>query len=230
MSKPRIFIVEDDDNFGTVLKSYLEVNGFSVVWVSDGNVALSKFRREKFDMCILDIMLPNIDGFTVAKEIRETDEKVPFIFLTAKTLKEDILKGFKLGADDYVTKPFDSEVLLCKIKTILNRNKTTQITEEQNFFKIGKYTFDYKMRKITLGKTSQNISPKEADLLKLLCLNMNNILPRKQALKSIWGDDNFFTTRSMDVFLTKLRKFLSEDESVEIINIHGSGYMLRVKD
>ena len=224
-----IFLVEDDENFGTVLKSYLEVNGFTVVWISDGSLAISRFKKDFFDICILDVMLPNVDGFTIAKEIRILNSKIPFIFLTAKSLKEDIHKGFKLGADDYITKPFDSEVLLYKLNAILNRNKSSKVIEDQSFFIIGKYRFDYKMRTIILGKDQHKLSPKEAELLKMLCLQVNNILPRELALKTIWGDDNYFTTRSMDVYLTKLRKFLKEDTSVEIINIHGNGYMLSVK-
>jgi len=223
--KPHIFLVEDDLSFGAVLKSYLEINDFEITWVDDGKYAAGRFRDGKYDLCILDVMLPNVDGFTVATEIRKTDNQVPIIFLTAKILKEDILKGYSVGADDYVTKPFDTEVLLCKINAIFRRqgnSHETDITE----FQIGGYYFDYKLRKISFKGQTQKLSPKEADLLKLLCENRNELLSREEALNKIWGEDGYFTARSMDVFITKLRKYLSEDPSVEIKNIHGSGFLL----
>lgn len=224
-----IFLVEDDLSFGSVMKSYLELNDYQVTWVDDGKYALSKFRNGKFQICILDVMLPNIDGFTIGSEIRSIDKDIPMIFLTAKNLKEDILKGYQLGADDYITKPFDSEVLLCKISAIIKRQSTGPVREEV-VFSIGTYQFDSKLRQITRENQVQKLSPKEADLLKLLCQNRNELVPREMALRKIWGDDGYFTARSMDVFVTKLRKFLSDDPAVEIRNIHGSGFMLEVKN
>ena len=224
-----IFLVEDDLSFGSVMKSYLELNDYLVTWVDDGKYALAKFRAGKFQICILDVMLPNIDGFTIGKEIRSIDKDIPMIFLTAKNLKEDILKGYQLGADDYITKPFDSEVLLCKISAIIKRQSTGPVREEV-VFSIGSYQFDSKLRQIIRENQVQKLSPKEADLLKLLCQNRNELVPRETALRKIWGDDGYFTARSMDVFVTKLRKFLSEDTTVEIRNIHGSGFMLEIKD
>ncbi len=223
-----IFLVEDDLSFGSVMKSYLELNDYQVTWVDDGKYALSKFRAGKYHICILDVMLPNIDGFTIGSEIRSIDKDIPMIFLTAKNLKEDILKGYQLGADDYITKPFDSEVLLCKISAIIKRQSTGPVREEV-IFSIGSYQFDSKLRQITRENQVQKLSPKEADLLKLLCQNRNELVPREMALRKIWGDDGYFTARSMDVFVTKLRKFLSDDTAVEIRNIHGSGFMLEVK-
>ncbi len=223
-----IFLVEDDLSFGSVMKSYLELNDYQVTWVDDGKYALSKFRAGKYQICILDVMLPNVDGFTIGSEIRSIDKDIPMIFLTAKNLKEDILKGYQLGADDYITKPFDSEVLLCKISAIIKRQSTGPVREEV-FFSIGSYQFDSKLRQIIRENQVQKLSPKEADLLKLLCQNRNELVPREMALRKIWGDDGYFTARSMDVFVTKLRKFLSDDPAVEIRNIHGSGFMLEVK-
>lgn len=223
-----IFLLEDDLSFGAVLKSYLELNDYSVTWVDDGKHALDKFRNGKFHICILDVMLPNVDGFTVGREIRSIDKDIPMVFLTAKSLKEDILKGYNLGADDYITKPFDTEVLLCKISAIIKRQTTNPAAEEVTFT-IGSYHFDSKLRQIQQGETVQKLSPKEADLLKLLCQHQNQLLPRETALRKIWGDDGYFTARSMDVFVTKLRKFLADDPNIEIKNIHGSGFWLEVK-
>jgi len=226
----KIFLVEDDENFGSVLKAYLEVNDFNVVWVDDGKDAVKRFRIESFDICILDVMLPNVDGFSIGKEIKLVNPEIPLIFLTAKSLKADVVQGFKLGADDYITKPFDSEVLLYKIRAILNRHSQTKpIEERQNDFMIGRYRFNYEIRTVFLGEKEQKLSPKEADLLRLLCKKNNGILAREEALKTIWGDDNYFTTRSMDVFITKLRKILKDDSSIEIENIHGSGFRLTRK-
>lgn len=226
----KIFLVEDDLNFGAILQSYLELNDYEVIWVNDGKDAMTAFYQGKFDICILDVMLPNVDGFSIAKEIKHYQPDIPLIFLTAKTLKNDVLEGFKLGADDYITKPFDSDVLLYKIKAILKRHGQLSHKEEQREFKIGEYRFDAFLRIITHHGESRKISPKEAELLKMLCINMNDIVPRELALKTIWGDDNYFTTRSMDVFITKLRKYLSKDPNVEIENIHGTGYRLLLKN
>ncbi|MGC8864182.1 MAG: response regulator transcription factor [Bacteroidales bacterium] len=225
----RVFLVEDDLNFGAILKSYLELNDYQVTWVDEGKAAIDIFMKGTFDICILDVMLPHVDGFSIGREIRRLQPGLPLIFLTAKTLKADVLEGFKIGADDYITKPFDSEVLLYKMQAILKRHGQAGKKEEPREFQIGKYRFDAFLRIISLGDESRKISPKEAELLKMLCQNMNDVVPRDLALKTIWGDDNYFTTRSMDVFITKLRKYLSQDPDVEIENIHGTGYRLLVK-
>ena len=227
-NKFHIFLVEDDLSFGAVLKSYLEINDFEVTWVDDGKYAVERFRNGNYDLCILDIMLPNVDGFTIAGVIRKADSNIPLIFLTAKSMKEDILAGYNAGADDYVTKPFDTEVLLCKIKAVINRHKGRKINDTP-LFEIGEYSFDYNLRQITRQDQTRKLSPKEADLLRLLCEHKNELLPREKALNKIWGEDGYFTARSMDVFVTKLRKYLEADNSVEIRNIHGSGFLLAVK-
>ncbi len=225
--KQRLFLVEDDYNFGAVLKSYLEMNDYFVLWIEDGRDALEEYKSDKFDICVLDIMLPNKDGFTIAKEIRMLQPNAPIIFLTAKTLKEDILHGFTIGADDYITKPFDSEILLHKIKAILNRRSGADSSYgEHDEFRIGKFNFNYKLRTLSLQESVSRLSPKEAELLKMLCLQKNNVLSKEIALNSIWSDSSYYTSRSMDVFIVKLRKFLSGDPSIKIITIRGSGYSL----
>jgi len=223
----RIFLLEDDKSFGEVLKAYLEIHQFEVFWVQDGQEAIQQFDKSKFDFCILDVMLPHIDGFSVAKKIRELAPEIPFIFLTAKTLKEDEVKGYELGADDYIKKPFDSEVLIYKIKAIIGRQKNKK-TPEKNDFKIGYFQFKAMIRELKNLQTNEcfKLSPKEADLLQLLLMADGQVLIREEALNQIWGDDNYFTTRSMDVYITKLRKYLKGDTRLQIINIHGSGYRL----
>ena len=225
--KQHIFLVEDDLSFGDVLKSYLELNDYEVTWVDDGKSAIDKFRSGNYQICILDVMLPNIDGFTIGTEIRKLDTEIPMVFLTAKSLKEDILKGYNVGADDYITKPFDTEVLLCKIQAIIKRQSTVQITDEV-IFTVGAYHFNSKLRYIVHNNVKQKLSPKESDLLKLLFQSKNELLPRETALRKIWGEDGYFTARSMDVFITKLRKYLKDDPNIEIKNIHGSGFLLEV--
>jgi len=217
--------VEDDLSFGTVLKSYLEICNFSVTWLDDGKHAVSAFMEGTFDLCLLDVMLPHIDGFSIGREIRSLNPGIPIIYLTAKSLKEDIITGYRIGADDYIIKPFDAEVLLYKIAVVLKRSEGTTSSENQ-LFQIGQYIFDHKLREITLNGVKQLLSPKESALLKLLCEHNNELLSRDIALKRIWGDDGYFTTRSMDVFITKLRKYLKDDPSVEIRNIHGSGFIM----
>lgn len=227
-TKPSIFLVEDDLSFGAVLKSYLEINDFNVNWVDDGQNALKEFNRGTFEVCILDVMLPHIDGFTIAAEIRKINPAIPILFLTAKNLREDVLTGYRIGADDYITKPFDTEVLIFKLKAILKR-QSGAAQKEPDFYQVGSYVFDFKLRTVEREAVKQKLSPKEAELLKMLCDNQNELLPRETALKKIWGDDGYFTARSMDVYLTKLRKLLSEDPMIEIKNIHGSGFMLEIK-
>lgn len=220
-----IFFVEDDLSFGAVLKSYLEICNYKVTWLTDGKYAVSSFREGTWDVCLLDVMLPSVDGFSIGREIRSMNVRIPIIYLTAKSLKEDILEGYKLGADDYIVKPFDADVLIYKIAVLLKRAEGDS-GNSNHFFSIGKYVFDTRLREIRLGEAKQLLSPKEAALLQLLCEHRNELLPREMALKRIWGDDGYFTTRSMDVFITKLRKFFREDPSVEIRNIHGSGFIM----
>jgi two-component system, OmpR family, response regulator len=222
----KIFLVEDDLSFGSVLKSYLEINDFLVEWVDDGKYAVDHFRKGIFDICILDVMLPHVDGFTVAREIRQINNLVPIIFLTAKKLKEDVLTGYDAGGDDYITKPFDTEILLAKIRAILARREYQSGTRD--IYEIGKFVFNAKLRTLTTENDEKKLSPKEAQLLELLALNPNALISREVALKKIWGNDDYFTARSMDVYVTKLRKFLSEDPHLNIKNIHGAGFQLIV--
>ena len=226
--KKKILIVEDDTNFGNILKEYLSLNDYDVTLAKNGIEGFEKFKKEEFDLCILDVMMPYKDGFTLAKEIREVNEVLPIFFLSAKHLKEDVLKGFKLGADDYLTKPFDSEVLLAKIKAILNRSISTTAPANDTFeFEFSDFSFNSKLRFLTYKSEEPiKLSPKENQLLRLLVLYINDLLPREIALNKIWRDDNYFTSRSMDVYIAKLRKYLSTDEKVQIINIHGEGFRL----
>ncbi len=228
--KSKILLVEDDSNFGNVLKNYLELNDYDVTLERDGRLGLAAFQREKFDMCLLDIMMPHMDGFTLAEAIRDVDPDVPLFFLSAKTMKEDIISGYKLGADDYITKPFDSEVLLMKIKVILKRNEEAKTESENQEYDLGGYHFNPKLRQLTKGNSSHTLSPKESDLLRMLCEYKNDLLPREKALKKIWGSDTYFNGRSMDVYIAKLRKYLKEETNVEIVNIHGNGFRLVVTE
>ena len=224
----KILIVEDDSNFGNILKEYLSLNDYDITLAKNGIEGFEKFKKEDFDLCILDVMMPYKDGFTLAKEIREINEIVPIFFLSAKHLKEDVLKGFKLGADDYLTKPFDSEVLLAKIKAILNRSKESNSQVNDTFeFTFSNFSFNSKLRYLTYKNEEPiKLSPKENHLLRLLVIHLNDLLPRELALNKIWRDDNYFTSRSMDVYIAKLRKYLSTDEKVQILNIHGEGFRL----
>ena len=226
----KILIVEDDYNFGSILKDYLSLNSYKVVLATNGKDGYNKCFSDDFDLCILDVMMPYKDGFTLAKEIREKKEDLPIVFLTAKTLKEDVLRGFKIGADDYLTKPFDSEVLLAKIKAILKRRNLIKVPEIEEFlFEIGKYNFNSKLRLLSYqSNDSIKLSPKESQLLRLLILYKNDLLPRSIALSKIWRDESYFTSRSMDVYIAKLRKILEEDKDIEIQNVHGEGFRLIV--
>jgi two-component system, OmpR family, response regulator len=225
-AKPKILLCEDDTNLGMVLKNYLELNDYDVTLERDGRLGLAAFQREKFDICLLDVMMPNMDGFTVAEEIRDINPDVPLFFLSAKTMKDDIIQGYKLGADDYITKPFDSEVLMHKIKAILKRNEEMHKEEVNAEFDLGKYHFNPRLRELVVNGKTQTLSPKENELLKMLCEYKNDLLPREDALKKIWGSDTYFNGRSMDVYIAKLRKYLKEDEKLEIVNIHGNGFRL----
>ena len=229
-SNKKILLVEDDHNFGSILKEFLTLNDYDIALAKNGIEGFEKFRKEHFDLCILDVMMPYKDGFTLAKEIREKNDVIPIFFLTAKNLKEDVLKGFKIGADDYITKPFDSDVLLAKIKAILNRKTTPLIEENESYeFEFSNFSFNSKLRYLKYNEEeSIKLSPKENQLLRLLVLYLNDLLPREIALNKIWRDDNYFTSRSMDVYIAKLRKYLSVDEKVQILNIHGEGFRLVV--
>ncbi len=227
--KSKILLVEDDPNFGTIMKSYLELNDFQVTLRSDGKQGLSTFRSEPWDICILDVMMPEMDGFTLAREIRRLNSRIPLIFLTAKTLKEDMLEGFRSGADDYITKPFDSEVLLYKIRAILKR-KGDNSEDVPREITLGKFTFNTMLRTLSSDDETVQLSPKEAGLLTMLCMAEEGVLQRREALEKIWGSDSYFNGRSMDVFITKLRKYLKSDPGVEILNIHGNGFRLCRKE
>jgi two-component system, OmpR family, response regulator len=227
----KILLVEDDQNFGAILKDYLSLNDFEVTLAKNGMEGFEKFKKDNFDLCILDVMMPYKDGYTLAKEIREKNKDIPLIFLTAKSMKEDVLKGYKVGADDYLNKPFDSEVLLMKIRAIIQRKATESKNEHVKFeFEIGDFHLNSKLRFLTFKNEEPiKLSPKENELLKLLALHENDLMPRELALTKIWRDDNYFTSRSMDVYIAKLRKYLKPDENVEILNIHGEGFRLVVK-
>jgi len=228
MKSAKIFLVEDDLSFGSVLKSYLELNDYQVDWIDDGKYAVDHFRKGTFDICILDVMLPHVDGFTIAGEIRKINNTIPVVFLTAKKLKEDVLKGYGAGGDDYITKPFDTEILIAKIRAILARREFQSGTSD--IYEIGKFVFNARLRILSGGEEEKKLSPKEAQLLELLALNPNELISREMALKKIWGSDDYFTARSMDVYITKLRKFLSEDPRLNIKNIHGAGFQLIVRE
>jgi DNA-binding response OmpR family regulator len=227
--KYKILLCEDDSNLGLVLKNFLELNEYDVTLERDGRLGLGAFQREKFDLCLLDVMMPNVDGFTLAEEIRDIDPDVPLFFLSAKTLKEDILQGYRLGADDYITKPFDSDVLMHKIKAIIKRNEEDHKVTDNLEFELGAYNFNPKLRELKFKETTQILSPKENELLKMLAEHKNDLLTREKALKKIWGSDTYFNGRSMDVYIAKLRKYLKEDSNIEIVNIHGNGFRLVVQ-
>jgi len=231
MANKKILLVEDDPNFGTVLKDYLKLNDYDVTHAKDGLEGLISFKNDDYDICILDVMMPKKDGFTLAKDIRSVNKDIPIIFLTAKSMKEDVLRGYQVGADDYLNKPFDSEVLLYKIKAIIQRKEVDGSSEDNQFeFEIGNFHLNSKLRQLSFnGGDPRKLSPKENKLLKLLALYKNDLLPREMALTKIWRDDNYFTSRSMDVYIAKLRKYLKPDEKVEIINIHGEGFRLVVE-
>lgn len=224
--KTKILLAEDDENLGLLLKEYLKAKGFETNLFANGELAFRDFVKNQYDICILDVMMPVKDGYTLAREIRQIDLEIPLIFLTAKSMKEDVIEGFSIGADDYITKPFSMEELLFRIEAVLKRTSGSFKNATQEQFKIGQYTFDTKKQTLQRGETTTRLTTKESELLKLLCNNQNKILDRNFALKTIWLDDNYFNARSMDVYITKLRKYLKEDDSVEIINVHGKGFKL----
>lgn len=230
MEKTKVLLVEDDTNLGNLLKEYLEAKGYPTILAVNGKQGFDLFAKGKYSLCILDVMMPFKDGYTLSKEIRAIDETVPVIFLTAKSMQEDAIEGFKAGADDYVTKPFSMEELLLRMKAILKRvNTDPKTTSEQNSFTIGDSTFDYMRQIIEIKGVQHKLTTKEAELLKLLCLNLNQVLDRNIALKAIWHDDSYFNSRSMDVYITKLRKHLKDDPKLELLNVHGKGFKLLVK-
>ncbi|MEI6123151.1 MAG: response regulator transcription factor [Bacteroidota bacterium] len=223
----KVLLAEDDKNLGDILKNYLEAKGYSTKITVNGEEAINAFLKDTFDFCILDVMMPIKDGFMVAKEIRKKDKKVPILFLTAKSMQDDILKGFQTGADDYITKPFSMEVLLMRMNAIMRRSIITEKqTSATTIYRLGTYTFDNNRQLLTFNNKEQKLTSKESELLKLLCENANDVLDRSIALKEIWHDDSYFNARSMDVYITKLRKYLKEDERVELINVHGTGFKL----
>ena len=227
--KVKILLCEDDENLGMLLREFLQAKGFNADLCADGEKGYKEFLKTKYDLCVLDVMMPKKDGFTLAQEIRNVNSEIPIIFLTAKNLKEDILEGFKIGADDYITKPFSMEELVFRIGAILRRVKGKK-DKEITLYRIGRYTFDTQKQVLISKDKTQKLTTKESELLALLCAHVNEILERNFALKTIWIDDNYFNARSMDVYITKLRKLLKDDPNIEIINIHGKGYKLIAPD
>ncbi len=224
----KILLAEDDENLGTLLREYLIAKGFKTDLFVNGELALVGFKKNKYDICIFDVMMPKMDGFTLAREIKKINNAMPYIFLTAKSLKEDVIEGFSIGADDYITKPFSMEELMFRIKAILRRMSTNNSSDTNETYQIGEYIFDSQKQILEHNKKQLKLTTKESELLKLLCNNKNNVLERNFALKTIWQEDSYFNARSMDVYITKLRKYLKDDSSIQILNIHGKGYKLIV--
>ena len=225
--KLKLFLCEDDENLGTLLREYLQAKGFETDLFPDGEAGLKGFEKTKYDLCIVDVMMPKKDGITLVKDIRAINADIPVIFLTAKNMKDDILEGFKAGADDYITKPFSMEELVLRIEAIIRRVKGKK-TKEQQVYKFGNMTFDTQKQILTIGDIVTKLTTKESELLSLLSAHANEILERNHALKQIWEEDTYFNARSMDVYITKLRKLLRPEPNIEIINIHGKGYKLIV--
>jgi two-component system OmpR family response regulator len=223
----RILLAEDDHNLGNLLKNYLDAKGYNTTLCVNGQEATDTFRQKEFDFCLLDIMMPLKDGFVVAQEIRAANSKIPILFLTARSMQEDKLKGFEIGADDYLTKPFSMEELLFRIQAILRRSEEIpKAAGPHGVFKLGNYTFDFNRQVLTIFGKEKKLTSKEAELLRLLCQRDNDVLTRSDALREIWHDDSYFNARSMDVYIVKLRKYLKEDPNVELINVHGVGFKL----
>jgi DNA-binding response OmpR family regulator len=224
--KVKLLLAEDDENLGLLLKEYLIAKGYDTDLYPDGEAAYKGFRNHSYNLCILDIMMPKKDGISLAKDIRLINMEVPIIFLTAKNMKEDVLEGFKIGGDDYITKPFSMEELIFRIEAIMRRVMQDTSSPDDAVYQLGMYTFDTRKQILSGGEEEVKLTTKEAELLRLLCNNANKVLERNFALKTIWIDDNYFNARSMDVYITKLRKHLKDDPKVEIINVHGKGYKL----
>jgi DNA-binding response OmpR family regulator len=232
-TKINILLAEDDPNLGFLLKTYLEKKNYQVKWVENGDDGLAEIVNNKFDLCLLDVMMPKKDGFTLAKDIQQSNLNVPIIFLTAKSMEEDTLKGFKLGADDYLTKPVSMEILTARIEAVLRRTQTDSNANKISLskeIKIGNFNYFPEKSKLILGDFEQKFTPKENQLVKLLVENINQTISRSFALKLIWGNDTYFNARSMDVYMTKLRKMFKDDPKVQIINLHGEGFKLQVED
>lgn len=229
MNKIKILLAEDDLNLGFVVQDQLKMNGFTVHLATDGKEGLKKFNSDHYHLCILDVMMPEKDGFSLAKDIRKIDKEIPILFLTAKSQIEDKVEGFKVGGDDYLTKPFSSEELILRIQALLKR-ANIDIEKDQDVFTIGAYSFDTNNYYLSHPNFEKKLTKKEADILKLLCKNMNKVLPRDIVLNSVWGQDDYFVGRSLDVFITKLRKYLKEDSSISISNVHGVGFKLEAED
>jgi len=224
----KILLAEDDLNLGVLLVDYLETEGFDVKLCKDGELALKAFQNNQFDLCLLDVMMPKKDGFSVATEIRAKDKKIPIIFITAKSLKADKLKGYGLGADDYITKPFDEEELVWKIKAVIRRVPATKSEDKTEIITIGKYTFDFTNQSLIIGGKAKRITEKESDILKYLSTHKNNVIKREEMLKDLWGENDYFLGRSLDVFITKIRKYLKEDRDLSIENVFGVGFIFNV--
>ena len=222
----KVLLAEDDANLGNVLKTYLEAKGYTTVLCVNGQDAYDQFNTQNFQFCILDVMMPIKDGYTLVKDIRKLDAKIPIIILTAKSMQEDKLKGFQVGADDYITKPFSMEELMMRMQAILRRTVATGRTPLDNLYKIGKYSFDYNRQILSINGVDNKLTSKEAELLIILCQNANEVVDRSVALNKIWKDDSYFNARSMDVYITKLRKYLKEDREIELLNVHGVGFKL----
>jgi two-component system, OmpR family, response regulator VicR len=230
LQRQAILLLEDDPNLGLIIQEHLTMNGFEASIAVDGVQGLAAFRSKRFDLCLVDVMMPRMDGLTFAREVRRTDQATPLIFLTAKALKEDRIEGFKVGADDYVTKPFSMEELLLRIRAVLKRTSPTPLpAESPTSFTLGAYTFSYPTRTLVRKGKGRRLTAREADLLRLLCLHRNAVLDRAAALKELWGDDSYFNGRSMDVFISKLRRYLKDDPSIAILSEHGRGFKLSVK-
>lgn len=227
--KVKILLCEDDENLGMLLREYFLVKGYDTDLLPDGEAGLRAFQSGNYDVCVLDVMMPKKDGLTLAQEIRQLNSEVPILFLTAKNLKEDIIEGFKIGGDDYITKPFSMEELLFRIEAILRRIRTKR-PKDKIIYRLGQFEFDSQKQLLKIKDKQVKLTTKESELLSLLCANANDILERNYTLKTIWIDDNYFNARSMDVYITKLRKLLKDDETVQIINIHGKGYKLIVPE
>jgi len=229
MSQVKILLLEDDRNLGMLIKEHLEMQGYLVTLKVNGEEGLSAYRDDHFDMCLVDVMMPKMDGFSFARDVRRVDQAIPLIFLTAKSLKEDKIEGFKIGCDDYLTKPFSMEELLLRIQAVLKRSFGSQNKENvPTEFKLGSYFFDCRNQILKNKNNNYKLTTKESELLRLLCLNLNQTLKRETALREIWGNTSYFSGRSMDVFVSKLRKYLKDDKKIEIMSIHGQGIRLIV--
>ncbi len=228
--KLKVLLAEDDTNLGSLLKEYLIAKKYDAELFSDGEKALEGYSKNKYDLCIFDVMMPKMDGFTLAKEIRKVDQHIPIIFLTAKTLKDDLIEGFQSGADDYLTKPFSMDELMLRIQAIMRRVGDKKFDNEKTNFVLGGYSFNAQKQVLSFNGEDKKLTTKESELLRLLCINQNHLLDRNDALNEVWADDNYFNARSMDVYITKLRKHLKQDDRIQIINIHGKGFKLLIDE